>query len=70
MTELAFASFRAIGPQRRHASYLRSMKSRGRILDLLEVGARVVSGSFGISRARNERFRDGDVFRHSSRPER
>ena len=38
MTELAYSSFAQWHRKGRHASYLRSMKSRGRILDLLEVG--------------------------------
>ncbi len=38
MTDLAYSSFAQWHRKGRHASYLRSMKSRGRILDLLEVG--------------------------------
>jgi len=37
MTELAYSSFAQWHRKGRHASYLRSMKSGGRILDLLEV---------------------------------
>jgi AraC family transcriptional regulator len=38
MTEQAYSSFAQWHRKGRHASYLRSMKSRGRILDLIEVG--------------------------------
>ncbi len=38
MTAPAYSSFAQWHREGRHASYLRSMKSRGRILDLLEVG--------------------------------
>lgn len=37
MSELTYSSFAQWHRKGRHASYLRSMKSRGGILDLLEV---------------------------------